>query len=290
LPTDGNAGNSREVVLDIRDRAGLEAVGRQTRFDVVFDLASRTEVGLPKADYQWNLEATKSMLSFISHFDIPRYFFFSTQFVYRTPDRAPANETDFHPVDDYGASKVESELAIRATLPSDRFLILRPTYVWGPGLTRFRDGLLLRLAKGQLLLSSDPSFVRYYGYVRTVCQQAISLATMDNHHTHNVYYLSDDAIDLQTFCDALRTALGKGKAIQVPSTFIRMLGRAGHVLAGLGLPSPINAMQARELTTNFPIPIERTLDLVPARTDLAAAAAETVAWAKSDPSWALRAR
>ena len=282
---------AREVRMDTRDTAAVTDLALTADCQTIFDLASHTVVGLPKAAYQRNVDSTLSMCEVAQRANVPRYVYFSTQFVYRRPEMLPRGEVDFHPVDHYGASKMESELAIRAALEPSRFLILRPTYVWGPGLQRFRDGLLYRLAKRQLLISSDPHTVRYYGFVRTVAAQAIALLhTRFNDPARRVYYLSDDAISLGVFCDALTAALGQGGARPVPKQMIRALGACGALLERLHLPAPINRMQARELTTNFPIPIEPTLSATGESTALPVAAAETVAWAKSDADWLARIR
>jgi nucleoside-diphosphate-sugar epimerase len=229
------------------------------------------------------------MLAAIEAGSVRRYIFFSTQFVFRRPGVAPRGEDDYAPAEPYGASKVECERLIRRTLDRDRYLILRPTYVWGPGLTRFRDGLLYRVAKGQMLIGSDPRIARYYGYVKTVAAQAAAFARLElGDVAERVFYLTDDAVPLRTFCAALSAALGRGGVVEVATPVIRALGWVGAALESLGLRAPINAMQARELTTSFPVPAGRTLELTGERTDLAAAAAETVAWARSDPAWLAR--
>ena len=276
----------REVVLDIRDADGVARLFREHAFETVFDLAACTEVGLPKPKYQRNIDATRTMIEAIGSSSVRKYIFFSTQFVFRKPDQTPASEEDFFPVDNYAASKVASERAIRASLPSERYLILRPTYIWGPGLRRFKDGLLYRLAKGQLLISSNPAMVRYYGYVKTAAAQAMALARLDFAALpRRVYYLSDDAVTLREFCAPLIAALGQGRAIAVPPALIRGLGVAGSALGNFGLTAPINMLQARELTRNYPVPIAPTIEMTHEVTDLYAAAAETVAWAKADARW-----
>ncbi len=101
-----------------------------------------------------------------------------------------------------------------------------------------------------------------------------------------VYYLSDDAIQLRQFCDYLVDALKQGRAWRVPPTLIRAMGWAGDVLERLGVHAPINSIQARELTTNFPIPIQPTIELTHCVTDYASAAAKTVKWALESQSFA----
>jgi nucleoside-diphosphate-sugar epimerase len=288
-PGGAKTGSVREVLLDTRDTAAVQALAQKSDFETVFDLASYTDVGQPKEAYRRNLDSTLSMIGIVKRCNIAKYIFVSTQFVFRRPGILPKGEDDFFPVDNYGASKAESETAIRAGLTRERFLILRPTYVWGPGLDRFKYGLLYRLAKGQLLVSRSPASVRYYGYVKTVAAQTIAISRLDfNQLTDRVYYLSDEAVTVRSFCKPLLDALGQGRTIAVPAPLIRILGLAGSGLATMGLSSPINTMQARELTTNFPVPIARTIELTGAVTDLPAAAAETVAWARSDPDWLAR--
>lgn len=270
-----------EVVADVRDTPLLKALLERASPAAIYDLASRTEVGLPESAYQGNIDATRSLMRVVRDLADTKYIFFSTQFVFRSPGRLPGSETEFEPVDSYGAAKAESERIIRSELGPGRFLILRPTYVWGPGLLRFRDGLLDRLGRGQLLISSDPQYRRYYGYVTTVARQAIEFARHDFARLPgSVFYLSDRAVDMRSFCDALIAALGRGRALAAPPAVIRFLGAMGELAARLGLPAPINAVQARELTTSYPVPVEPTIALTGVETDLAQAAYETVAWAR----------
>jgi GlcNAc-P-P-Und epimerase len=276
-----------QVNADIRDRDFMNELFAKYNFRCVFDLASYTVVGLSAKDYQRNVENTEAMIDMVTRYKTSKYMFYSTQFVYRKNNSLPKTEEDYAPADAYGESKVQSEKLIRDSLPRDQWLILRPSYVWGPGLERFRDGLLYRLAKKQLLLPSDTTMCRYYGYVETVAAQTYSLYLQEfSSLSSKVYYLSDDAIQLHQFSEYLVNALEQGGAWRVPSFFIRLLGLAGELLESLGMSAPINTMQARELTTIFPIPIQPTIDLTHRVTDYANAAAKTVKWALENQPFA----
>jgi hypothetical protein len=133
------------------------------------------------------------------------------------------------------------------------------------------------------MIPGDPSIRRYYGYVGTVVRQATALAEMPSGKlAHSVYYVSDDAIHLSELCDALTRAMGSGRAIKVHPAIIRTLGLAGDLLERMGVRAPISSLQARELTTNYPIPLGRTLNLVGERVKLDEAARETVKSAMED--------
>jgi nucleoside-diphosphate-sugar epimerase len=268
-----------QIVGDVRDR-GLMSDCFAGGCDCVFDLAALADIGLSAAEYQRNVEQTKAMVEYCLEFSIDKYIFYSTQFVFRRPGALPTSDTDYAPSEAYGESKVESEILITKSFPADRFLILRPSYIWGPGLDRFRDGLLYRLLRGQLLICNDRELKRYYGYVETIAAQTLAFARLSFADLpRKVYYISDDAITVAEFCRYLVSALGLGKARPAPAALIRVLGAAGAVLDRAGIHAPINPVQACELTTNFPIPIEPTLRLTQCTTDLPSAAAKTVAWA-----------
>jgi hypothetical protein len=66
---------------------------------------------------------------------------------------------------------------------------------------------------------------------------------------------------------------------------IRLLGAVGSAMKVIGLPSPINTMEACGLTTNFLIPIEPTIALTGGTTDYGYEAARTVACAKQHPGF-----
>jgi nucleoside-diphosphate-sugar epimerase len=284
-------GDSRlvELDVDVRDRADLGEIFSRYRITTIFDLASITEVMLPKSKYAPNLEMTHSVVECALRCNVQKYVFFSTQLVFRREGTLPASDVDYSPIDDYGESKIQSEQLIRANLPKDRRLILRPTYVWGEEHRRFRDGFLYRLARGQMLLPARDHVVRYYGYVGTVCRQAAALAARPVAELPlQTFYLSDEPISMRKFCEYFIAALGQGGVWPVPAPIVRALGRFGDAAGALGVPFPIRALQANEMTRNYPVPIDATLALTGASTDYPRAVDAVVAWAISDPEFRQR--
>jgi nucleoside-diphosphate-sugar epimerase len=290
-PIEQPEGDTRrtEVEIDVRDRDNLHDVFSQFEISTVFDLASITEVKLPKSEYVPNLEMTQAMVDCVLKFNVERYVFYSTQFVFRKEGALPANDQDYYPVDNYGESKIQSERWIRNNLPEDRWLILRPTYIWGEGHRRFRDGFLYRLARGQMMLPAAGNVLRYYGYVGTICRQTAMLTA----HTiaklpSRTFYLSDEPILMRKFCEYFVAAFGKGRVWPVPASALRVLGRIGDSAEAIGIPFPIRALQANEMTRNYPVPVEATLAITRTSTDYRQAAAAVVAWALSDPEFSRR--
>lgn len=286
--TDGDA-RRIDIEVDTRDSAGLRDIFARFEVSTIFDLASITEVMLPKSEYVPNVEMTQSMVECVLRFDIEKYVFYSTQLVFRKEGALPASDHDYYPIDDYGESKIQSEQWIRSNVPEDRWLILRPTYIWGEGQRRFRDGFLYRLAKGQLMLPMAGNLLRYYGYVGTVCEQTAALAARPFAELPSrTFYLSDKPISMRKFCEYFLTALGGGRVWPVPAPILRALGCVGDVAGAAGVPFPIRALQANEMTRNYPVPIEATLAIAGASTDYRHAASAVVAWALSDAEFSRR--
>jgi len=278
-----------DIELDIRDRDKLRAIFAQYDISVVFDLASVTEVGLSGGEYSPNLEMTRSVVDCLLRFNVEKYIFYSTQLVYRKEGALPNGDQDYYPIDHYGESKIQSERYIRNNLPDNRWLILRPTYVWGEGHRRFRDGFLYRLARGQLMLPAGAHVLRYYGYVATVCRQTATLAALPfGELPSSTFYLSDEPIAMREFCDYFIAALGTGRIWPVPAPILRALGTIGDIADAAGVSFPIRGLQANEMTRSYPAPVEATLAITGTSTNYRTAAASVVAWALSDPEFRSR--
>src|SRR5205807_422402 len=121
----GEAGNSRiEIELDVRDGEALHRLFSQFEVHCVFDLASITEVGLSRSEYVQNFEMTRSLADCVQKFNVAKYFFFSTQLVFRKEGIFPAGDEDYYPIDAYGESKIQSERWVRSNPTPDKWLIL----------------------------------------------------------------------------------------------------------------------------------------------------------------------
>ena len=136
------------------------------------------------------------------------------------------------------------------------------------------------------MLPTASDVLRYYGYVGTICKQTITLTALKFAELPSrTFYLSDEPISMRKFCEYFVTALGKGGVWPVPASVLRVLGRIGDSAEAIGIPFPIRALQANEMTCNYPVPIEATLAITRTSTDYRRAAYAVVAWALSDPEF-----
>ncbi|HEV2964845.1 MAG TPA: UDP-glucose 4-epimerase GalE [Candidatus Angelobacter sp.] len=104
--------------LNIGNRAGMESLVQNIRFDVVFHFAAKAKipesVANPGLFFQENVSAGITMLEVLRSANIKNFVFSSSAAVYGTPERIPIDEEDAKkPVNAYGETKLIFEQILR---------------------------------------------------------------------------------------------------------------------------------------------------------------------------------
>ena len=104
--------------FNIGDRAGMESLVRNIRFDVVFHFAAKAKipesVANPGLFFQENVSAGITMLEVLRAANIKNFVFSSSAAVYGSPERIPVDEDDpKKPVNAYGETKLIFEQILR---------------------------------------------------------------------------------------------------------------------------------------------------------------------------------
>lgn len=105
-------------VGDIRDKAFLEGVFQQHKFDAVIHFAAYSLVGEsmsnPAKYYDNNVHGTQVLLEVMQQFGVKRIVFSSTAATYGEPERTPIEETfATSPTNVYGETKLTMERMMR---------------------------------------------------------------------------------------------------------------------------------------------------------------------------------
>lgn len=273
--------------LDIRDRSALREV--LTAYDPthVVHLAAETDADPSHSveDYPTILQGTQHLLDAVRDAPSPtRLVIASTQFVCR-PGHLVEGDEDFDPHTAYGQAKVRSERMVRdAQLPGATWTIVRPTTIWGPGDDQYRRAFHALMRRGLYVHPGVGTCRRSYGYVGNVVWQVEQLLARPAHEVHGqVFYLGDPMFDVRDFVDAFHRGWHGRPARTIPVAVAKGLARAGTWLERRGLPFPINEQRFASLSTSYPVPIDRTIDLLgsPPYT-LAEGVAHTVAWLRGE--------
>lgn len=128
------------AALDIRDRAALEELFRQNRFDCIVHLAARAGVRPslkePELYTQTNIYGTLNLLELARHHSIKQFVFGSSSSVYGINAKVPFSEDDpiRRPISPYAATKAAGELLCHSYshLYGLRCICLRFFTVYGP--------------------------------------------------------------------------------------------------------------------------------------------------------------
>lgn len=141
--TSGTVADSSSVTYvhgDVTDAESLRDVLRRCggRVDAIVHCAGRaSDVGWRREFRRTNYESVCDLARLVTEFDVGRLVFVSTTDVYglhdfhgQQEDETPLDLRARHP---YPRFKILAEELIRASLPPERYVLLRPAQVWGPG-------------------------------------------------------------------------------------------------------------------------------------------------------------
>ena len=133
--------------MDITDAKKVEEVIKKGNYDAVVHCAAWTAVDKAEDEVdactKVNVDGTKNIANVCKELDIPMMYF-STDYVFDGQGEEPWHEYDErHPLNVYGQTKYEGELAVEAL---DKFFIVRIAWVFGVNGNNFIK-TMLRLGK-----------------------------------------------------------------------------------------------------------------------------------------------
>ena len=223
---------------DIRDRAALEAVFSQTRFDCIVHLAARAGVRPsltePQLYTETNINGTLNLLELAHHHGIRQFVFGSSSSVYGINAKVPFSEDDpiRQPISPYAATKAAGELLCHtySHLYGLRCVCLRFFTVYGP---RQRPDLAIH--KFAKLISQDkpiPVFGdgltrRDYTYIDDIIDGVMAAIDFDQSNYEVINLGESRTVELKELIALLEKELGTKATIDrqppqpgdVPQTF-----------------------------------------------------------------------
>ncbi len=135
--------------LDLSDPAAIARLVNELRPDAIINAAAFAAVdkaeAMPELARAINARAAGLLAQAASQVGA-RLVHISTDYVFDGRNCVPYLPTDVaRPLSVYGSTKLEGELAIRASLPGEDYLILRTAWVHTPGHSNFVTAILRRL-------------------------------------------------------------------------------------------------------------------------------------------------
>lgn len=271
---------------DILDTTQVRRIVVDFAPEAVIHLAARAECDentTVEEGYQVNTLGTQNLLEAVKAAPVRRLIVTSTQFVC-APGRFPKNDEDYFPGTVYGQSKVVTEQLTRKAGLQCCWTIVRPTNVWGPWHFRYRREFWRVLERGFYAHPGKEPVIRSYGYVGNVVHQMWRILEMPVDAVNGkTLYVGDRPTNLMNWVNGFSKALRGREVRTVPRPLMRLLALIGDLPTWMtGKPFLINSSRFRSMVTDYPTPMEPTLDLLGENpVSLQAGIDETVSWLKS---------
>lgn len=245
---------------DLLNEEQVEKIISEFKPDKCIHLAAETEIkdsiDISEA-YPVNMRGSVILFNLLKKYNVSRSIIVSTQYVCGPSINLPLNHDDYWPHTDYGKSKVQMEKNARAILKPGKFIIARPTYIWGPWHFKNFNDLVRSLKKRLYVHPSGKEVVRSYGYVKNVCFQLVKLLDIEINNC-DWFYVGDRPIDSYEFVNKISIAL-TGKGVHVlPRLFIYLMGKIGDVIKKI----PINSFRYKNMITPYLTPMEKTFNVL----------------------------
>lgn len=271
-------------LVDITDRSALFAALSDLEPEAIVHLAARTDISQDSVvRYHANIEGIAHLLAAArAAGSVNRILWASTQLVSRV-GRIPKHETDFGPDTSYGESKVIGERIVRGLDGGGlEWVILRPTTVWGPGMSDHYLSLLRYLETGRYFHAGSGFVPKSFSYIGNAVSQIQSLlfapAAKVNGQT---FYVADyKSIDMRSWCDQLSTEMGVRRSPVVPVALARLLALGGDALAATLAPRfKFTSFRLRNILTAYVFDTDNLEAITgPLPYDASSGIRETVKW------------
>jgi len=250
-------GATTEHVCDILDANRLNEIVSGSSPDAVVHLAARIDIDESDtlAGYATNIEGVENLIAALRRTpSVKRAIWTSSQLVCSV-DYLPRHDTDYHPDSFYGQSKVRTEQIVRASDGAGReWCIVRPTTVWGPGMSAHYQRFLGLIRRGYYFHVGNEPLWKSYSYIENIAFQYLRLLEAETDLVHRkMFYLADyEPIDLLAWSDAFQRALRARSIPHMPVTIAQALARCGDAANALGIKSfPFNTRRLKNIRTQY---------------------------------------
>lgn len=249
---------------DILDRVNLEKIILDYEPTIIIHLAARTDLHEKHSleGYATNIQGVRNIVEIISQCpSIKRCIFTSSQLVCKV-GYVPRCDEDYQPNNLYGESKVLTEKIIRQSdSGKTEWCIVRPTTVWGPGMSSHYQRFFRMIEKGRYFHVGNQPLFKSYSYIGNIVHQYFMLMQAPSEQIHRqTFYLADyKALSLRDWANAIQEQL-KAKAIPTyPQSLVKIAARFGDILNLLGWKNfPFNSFRLNNVLTEYVFDLTKT--------------------------------
>ncbi|MBX4893846.1 MULTISPECIES: NAD-dependent epimerase/dehydratase family protein [Rhizobium] len=249
---------------DLLERERLIHLLCEIRPNSIIHLAARTDLD-EKANlegYDVNINGVRNLIDAVKAAgSVDRVLFTSSQLVCEV-GYVPRFDEDYRPNTLYGESKVRGEQIVRnADLQGITWCILRPTTIWGEGMSPHYQRLLLALKRGRYFHVGKAPLFKSYGYLgNAVYQYAKFLDAAPEQIDRRTFYIADyTPLSLREWTASLACMLGGQRIVTLPKSGSILLAKVGDLINALGMKRfPFNSFRLNNILTEYQFDMSET--------------------------------
>lgn len=283
------AAETTDIVCDILQADRLEEAMTRCAPDALVHLAARIDLNEKRdlAGYAANIEGVENLIEAVRRTpSVRRTIWTSSQLVCRV-GYVPKSDTDYAADTLYGKSKVWTEEIVRRANGADReWCLVRPTTVWGPGMSLHYQRFLWMIARGHYFHVGHRPLRKSYSYIGNIIFQYSRLLSASPEQIHQkTFYLADyTPIDLIAWCDAFQREFGSRGIPHVSVGIARALSLCGDALNAAGIQKfPFNSFRLNNILTQYQFDLEPTAAVCgPLPYNMEQGIVATVAWLRNN--------
>ncbi len=249
---------------DIMNREALQGIATTFAPDFLIHLAARIDLNETKdlSGYSANMAGVENVIAALRKTPTIRMSVFTSSQLVCHVKHTPVSEFDYCPTTLYGQSKVQTERIVRREHgDSKSWCLVRPTTIWGPGMSAHYQRLLRMIQKGRYFHIGSRPLRKTYGFVGNAAYQLCQLLEANPTFTNGkVLYIADyEPISLREWTTGLQQALNAPKIRTIPEGLARRLARLGDLLVSCGLTSfPFTSFRLDNVLTEAYFNLEPT--------------------------------
>jgi nucleoside-diphosphate-sugar epimerase len=261
---DKEPGPNTRYVCNILDASRLIEVVQEFSPDALVHLAARTDIDdkVTLDDYSSNIDGVQNLIEAVRLTPtIKRAIWTSSQLVCRV-DYLPSNDTDYNADTLYGHSKVLTEQFVRREDGAGReWCIVRPTTVWGPGMSDHYQRFLQFIQTGFYFHIGSTPRLKSYSYIENLTYQYLQIlnAQAEAIHRKTLYLADYEPLDLIAWSDAFQRAFRARRIPSLPIPVARALAYGGDAIHAVGLAAfPFNSRRLKNILTEYQFDLTTT--------------------------------
>jgi nucleoside-diphosphate-sugar epimerase len=261
---DKGSGATTDYVCNILDAARLNEAVREFSPDALVHLAARIDID-PKANlagYAANIQGVRNLIAAIRLApSIKRVIWTSSQLVCRV-GYVPRSDTDYAADTLYGESKVLMEQMVRQQDSEEaEWCIVRPTTVWGPGMSPHYQRLLQLIQRGYYFHVGHNPLRKSFSYIGNIVFQYLRLLEAPANLVHRkTLYLADyEPLDLLAWCDEFQRELQAPPIPHLARPLATAFAYCGDAVNAVGITRfPFNSFRLHNILTEYQFDLAAT--------------------------------